>query len=242
MTFRTRGRLRGSMSAEGQSLGAQIQAAVRSAARDKRFYSRLTNIDLRAAGPGDMVANQFRAGFAGRSCDRQFSRIGCGWSGVRLDTKSAYYKPSVAITSGRYTTGALLSALCKKAGLARDAWKDPKCIVLRTRWIVISCDSRSESSSQPGGAAEVVISDIVRWLRESAAYLTNSIQPTCTEYNQGYRFHYGMLGWNFTFRLTPSNVDMPHLRKTDARARLINLTSDSWLFAKDAPIQPVDEH
>jgi AMMECR1 domain-containing protein len=50
--------------------------------------------------------------------------------------KSAYYKPSVAVTNRYKTDKALFDALCKKARLEKDAWQQSDVHLRRTRWFV----------------------------------------------------------------------------------------------------------
>ena len=178
VTLRTRGRLRGSMSAAGENLGAQIQGAVIRAACDKRFKSRLAQAELDHVDLEIWLQTGSERISAENAAAGGFLELGVDGAEVRLGSKSAYYKPSVAITRGRYTTEAFMSSLCKKAGLAKETWKDPRCIVLRTRWISVSDGPGGSVSPHIPGEVEIRRADVARWLQESAAYLTNSIQAS----------------------------------------------------------------
>jgi AMMECR1 domain-containing protein len=178
VTIRTRGKLRGSMSSGGDSLGAQIQGAVRNAANDKRFKSRLSAIEVNSANleiwlqtdTEQVTFEEIKAG--------HFLELGVDGVEIHFENKSAYYKPSVAITSGKYDIEALMTALCRKAGMSSDVWKDPKAIVLRTKWISIADSPQGIISPHQPAEIDIDSTDVIRWMRESAQYLVNSRQAS----------------------------------------------------------------
>ena len=53
---------------------------------------------------------------------------------IRSDDHSAYYKPSVALTSGLTRHERLLGKLAMKARLPPGAWRDPRATLQRTTW------------------------------------------------------------------------------------------------------------
>jgi hypothetical protein len=83
--------------------------------------------------------------------------------------KSAYYKPSVAVTSKNKTAAALFGALCKKAGLEKDAWQQPDVRVRKTQWLCLHSDARC-FGNEPDSEANVPI-PLDAWIAESASYL-----------------------------------------------------------------------
>lgn len=178
VTIRTHGRLRGSMSTEGDSLGAQIQGAVKSASRDKRFQSRLSSIELDNAD----IEVWLQIGSERVSTDEieggHFLELGVDGVEIHLQGKSAYYKPSVAITRGKHTIEALMSALCRKADIAQDAWKNPGAVVYRTKWLSLSSVSAGIAFTHAPSRSNMEKPDIRRWLRDSVFYLINSQQSS----------------------------------------------------------------
>ena len=53
---------------------------------------------------------------------------------IRLGNRAAYYKPSVAVTSGHKTAESMLEALSRKAGLSSKAWAEPEAELFATEW------------------------------------------------------------------------------------------------------------
>ena len=173
VTLRTGGHLRGSMSSPGNSLAEQIHGAIMAATRDRRFYSRVVaseidRIDLEVwlqvaslvVGPAELISGHFLD-------------LGVEGAEIRLGTHSAYYKPSVAITSGKRTLVDFMAGVCRKAGLAGDDWKKPEAVVLRTQWL------RFASAPALRGAAQAESkacdpSLVQHWLQASAHYLLNA--------------------------------------------------------------------
>lgn len=178
ITIRTHGRLRGSMSCSGDSLEAQIQGAVVQAAMDKRFGARLSAAEVESAdieiwlqvSEERISSDETRAG--------HFLELGVDGVEIHLENKSAYYKPSVAITSGRHEIKDLMGALCRKAGIPSNAWKDPRAIVLRTKWVSIAGGAYGIVSPHQPEEQDIDRQDVVRWMRESAQYLVNSRQAS----------------------------------------------------------------
>jgi AMMECR1 domain-containing protein len=135
VTLRAQGRLLGSMGSHGASLVDAARSAVVRASRDKRFGIPPISVDF-----GMLTIEVWieigRVDFSG-DCSTWEEQFRPGREGVRISqgTLSAYYKPSVAITSRLSTLDALLSKLSRKAKLEQTAWQSPGARVERTQWI-----------------------------------------------------------------------------------------------------------
>ena len=69
------------------------------------------------------------------SADDIAVHVDLGLHGIAIcDGHSAYYKPSVALTSGVARHDLLLDKLTKKAWLLPGAWRDPCTTLQRTSW------------------------------------------------------------------------------------------------------------
>jgi AMMECR1 domain-containing protein len=138
VTIRTRGQVRGSMSGNGESLHVQLIDAVERSATDTRFSGPIVRSDLKELTlevwlqvSAEEIPLQIRA------AENAFV-LGEEGIEVQFGRSFAYYKPSVALTSGFSTCQEMLNALCRKAGIASDAWRDPDCQIRKTLWIHVS--------------------------------------------------------------------------------------------------------
>jgi hypothetical protein len=164
------------MSAQGDNLGAQIKGAIASASRDKRFHSRLSFIELDQANVEIWLQSGSERVSADAIAGGRFIELGVDGVEINFGDKSAYFKPSVATTSGKRTIDALMSSLCHKAGLAMDAWKDQEATILRTKWISISDGSTGLVSPHVLSMSNIDNGTILRWLHDSVHFLINSRQ------------------------------------------------------------------
>lgn len=131
VTIRKDGRLRGSMGGSGVSVARSVEEAARRAASDKRF-SPLSPWELRQAdleiwikiGSADIPLNELPT-------------LDLGYEGLELSCGKifAYYKPSVALTTGTISANDLARKLSIKAGLPPDAWQQKQTLFRRTRWL-----------------------------------------------------------------------------------------------------------
>ena len=171
VTLRTNGRLRGSMSGTGGTLAAQIRSAVINAARDKRFSSRLSLNDL----PSTSIEVWVQVAATPVPLDERESRnfITLGKQGVEVhcDGRSAYFKPSVAITSRHKTLEKFMNAVCRKAKLPATAWKGAECEVIRTEWVSFVKDRERIRSVHAPEARRIAVEYIEEWLADTVAYL-----------------------------------------------------------------------
>jgi AMMECR1 domain-containing protein len=169
VTLRNAGTVRGSMSATGSTLGRQIVRAAYRAALDSRFDGPLTRCEL----PHTTIEVWIQIASSEISHSARFEKnaILLGIEGVEIEGrgKTAYYKPSVPITSGNKTITALLEALCKKARLEKDAWRDSDIALRKTQWISVHPEPNglAESGARPAEPAAPLSS----WIAESATFL-----------------------------------------------------------------------
>jgi AMMECR1 domain-containing protein len=127
------GRVCASMSGRAHPLAAAVSAAARRAAADRRFGEAILPEwvpDVRL----DLWVLTGRARFA--TAEDVLATVDLGLDGVefRLGRRTAYYKPSVALTSGITDPDRLMRKLAAKAGLAPGAWRDPRGKIWRTSW------------------------------------------------------------------------------------------------------------
>jgi AMMECR1 domain-containing protein len=169
VTLRRAGVVRGSMSAAGSTLGRQIIHAVYKSALDSRFDGPLTRCEL----PDTTIEVWIQTASCEISPSARLEKdaILLGIEGVEIEGrgKSAYYKPSVPITSGNKTAPALFEALCKKAGLEKEAWKDDDVMLRKTQWISMHSEANSIAESEiiDGEAGPTLAS----WIAESTTFL-----------------------------------------------------------------------
>ena len=182
VTLRCEGWIRGSMSAHGDTLDQQIRRAVAKAALDRRFKGPITHKELLNATVEVWIQISSREINFEQRQSPQGILLGIEGAEVRRGDQSAYYKPSVAITSGLRTPRQFLAALCRKAGLPRDSWQDPATVVKATQWICIFLDAEPVPTTlrylrrdpRDGIGPEMV----AEWVRDSCTYFYH--QQTCT--------------------------------------------------------------
>jgi hypothetical protein len=176
VTLRCDGKIRGSMSARGHTLGDQLRLAIAKTLSDRRFdgpvtqseYLR-TSIEVWIQLSAIQIPHQDRTN---TDC------MAFGQEGVEIahEERFAYYKPSVAITSTVKNPQELFSALCKKAKIDEFSWQIPEATLRRTRWLCLM----KEASSNIG----LVVSDLrtcrkvdldratfALWINESCGYM-----------------------------------------------------------------------
>jgi AMMECR1 domain-containing protein len=177
VTFRCDGRIRGSVSGAGDSFREQIKNAVRRAAEDRRFKGALTR---REAGRATLeVWIQTSSAELDVGARLEPGCIALGLEGVEIqrDGHRAYYKPSVAITSGFRTVPKFLAALCKKGGLPKDSWRDPATFIKKTRWIGIFI--KRQAPPEPliflrrASGVELTREAVATWAEQSCGYFAN---------------------------------------------------------------------
>jgi AMMECR1 domain-containing protein len=181
VTLRTKGLVRGSMSGSGETLQEQIYDAVQRACQDARFTGRLVEADIE-----DVTIEvwlQTLCEYVPPQSRSASDTLMLGVDGVEVscDGFYAYYKPSVALTSGFKTAEALYNALCQKAGLPADAWRDPACEVNKTKWIHIL--ERRPGQALPLNALrftnrQVITPEFIEaWIQSGAEYLRQNQYP-----------------------------------------------------------------
>jgi hypothetical protein len=202
-TLRRNGKVIGSMSGNGNSMGAQIADAVHRAASDRRFGGVGANksdicVELWFQTGASSIPVESRANY---DFAMDFEGVE-----IRHDKKHAYYKPSVRITSRFDTNCQMFERLCEKAGLARDAWTLPQVDVWATSWVHLA-----ESSPSPphyGGYMRGLrrtrvdapeLATIGRWFSDGVSYLTTHqkrvgeyiyrTQPLCAQRNVATQTH-----------------------------------------------------
>ena len=175
VTLRTRGAVRGSMAGYGDTLQAQLLDAVAKAARDDRFSGPLAVADLGLVTIELWVQTSSRYVSALKRVSPDALRIGQEGVEVELDGKGAYYKPSVALTAPYLTSDALFAALCRKAGIAEDAWRTEECQLWATEWIHYSEDLQHQPchmlALRPTRLSALNRNDVLKSVRQSADYL-----------------------------------------------------------------------
>lgn len=132
VTVYVRQQLRASMSGRGATLDHAVRGAAARAAADVRFGLPLQLRDL----PDARVALWVRTGSDVIDRADVANDLDLGFHGVELsdDGHSAYYKPSVALTSGLTRHERLLDKLTKKADLPPGSWRNPRVTLRRTTW------------------------------------------------------------------------------------------------------------
>jgi hypothetical protein len=123
------------MSGEGRTLREQLLSAVTRAARDPRFSGSIVRADLDQVSievwlqtSSELIPMEEREG-------ERAIELGMDGVDVAMNKASAYYKPSVALTSRFESAAAMFSALCKKAHLPENAWKSDECSLRKSSWI-----------------------------------------------------------------------------------------------------------
>jgi len=174
ITLRHASRIRGSMSAPGANLGRQVVQAVYRSAMDRRFGGPLTRWELL----GTSLEVWIQIGSSELSLDARFEKdiLLLGIDGLEIEGngKSAYYKPSVAVTSNKKSAVALFEGLCKKAGLEKDAWHRSDVSVRKTQWLCLHSVSNTHFLGQELDAEAEVPVPFSDWIAESASYLVRN--------------------------------------------------------------------
>jgi len=174
VTLRTSGMLRGSMSGCGDTFREQLLDAVYRSSRDSRFTGSIVTSDIHNVSVE--VWLQLSADTIPLEQRENPDAIHLGQDGVDVEqgTASAYYKPSVALTSHFTTPQDMFSALCKKANLPPDAWKMADCRLRRSSWIHL-CET-------PGGkfielnalrvnkSPAITLETMVEWAERCVSY------------------------------------------------------------------------
>jgi hypothetical protein len=126
-------RLLGSQSGSGLTLDDAVRDASARAAFDRRFPADTREDELLKAARLDLWIRTARQRLTGND---QIALLDLGLDGVELraGANSAYYKPSVPLTSAVTDSARLLDKLAKKAGLAPGAWRSPSAEIWGTRW------------------------------------------------------------------------------------------------------------
>jgi hypothetical protein len=148
VTLRREGRLRASMSGAGPTLDYQLLAATRAAIADRRYggeitISEVTDLDIE-------VWIQMGSIYASLEERKQIGFFYMGVDGVevRFNAKTAYFKPSVALTSPVKDQTALLSKVCRKAGLSDAEWLNPEVEIYKTSWQSVVLPAISGTSTR----------------------------------------------------------------------------------------------
>jgi AMMECR1 domain-containing protein len=171
ITLRHAGRIRGSMSAPGTNLGRQVIESVSRAAMDHRYDGPLSRWEL----SGTSLEVWIQTGSSEITPEARFGKnvLLLGVEGLEVEGrgKSAYYEPSVAITSKYKTDIALFEALCKKARLEKDAWRQPDVSMRSTQWLCLrSVNNAHFFGREPDAEAKLPI-PINSCIAESASYV-----------------------------------------------------------------------
>ena len=190
VTLRRQGRILASMSGDGEGLGMQLHNAVNRACLDTRFGG-VTTLDAE-----DLTVElwvQIDRKFVASADRAHNANLVSGLFGAEVEWSdaSAYYKPSVALTSDFSKADELLSALCQKAELFADAWKYEACQVWQTSWVHICESGQGRAAAfynglrQSVGIQDVSAEAMQHMLRIGTGYLINSQSPS-----GGYRYIY----------------------------------------------------
>jgi AMMECR1 domain-containing protein len=138
ISLRHEGKIRGSGAWPAENLGRQIAESTFRAAMDRRFGGPLTRWEL----PDAVIEVWLQIGSSEIAPETRVedNLFLLGIEGVEIEGrgKSAYFKPSVPITSKYRNKKTLLEALCKKAGLEPDAWQQADVKLRKTQWICLS--------------------------------------------------------------------------------------------------------
>jgi hypothetical protein len=131
VTLRNSLGLRASMSGESSSFEKAIRIAVARAVEDDRFSYALIDVEL----PTLAIELWLRLG--SEAFDPEHQQLALGLEGLEISSgsRSAYYKPSVAITSSCGTTAELISKICLKANISADEIASGVAQFRRTHWV-----------------------------------------------------------------------------------------------------------
>jgi hypothetical protein len=130
------------MSGYGETFREQLLDSVYRSSRDTRFSGSIVKADIKNV--SIEVWLQLTAKIIPLEDRENPDVIRLGQDGVDIEqgASSAYYKPSVAITSHFNTPQEMFAALCKKANLPSDAWMQADCQLRRSSWLHL-CETPS---------------------------------------------------------------------------------------------------
>jgi len=178
VTLRTGGAVRGSMSGHGDNLRDQLLDAVYRASRDERFSRRIVRADLKNL--SIEVWLQVSSQLIPLERREAPDAIRLGEDGVEVEQGSAfaYYKPSVAIISDFGDAQSLFRALCKKADLPEDCWRNSSCTLRKTSWIHL-CETPDHrviqmTALRPPRTFAITTDALIEWVESGARYLKNN--------------------------------------------------------------------
>ncbi len=131
VTIRNNGQLRGSMRGQGATILEAVSLAAWRAAGDQRFRPLSSLTDVMQADV-EIWIQRTRKIIAPEGA----MTLDLGREGVELWSRGsfAYYKPSVALTSGVTSPVQLFRNLSRKAGLTASAWYHARATLNRTTW------------------------------------------------------------------------------------------------------------
>ena len=136
ITLRRGGKLLASWGSRASSLEQAIANATHRAAVDRRFGGHIVLAELSTI-TIELLIQTHKIEILDKSIDSIASDIDLGVDGIELSKgkKSAYFKPSVAITHNIRSHKRLLNRLTKKAGLSAGEWADAESRLFKTRWL-----------------------------------------------------------------------------------------------------------
>lgn len=178
VTLRRGGRLLGSMSGGGETLADQIRIAVSNASLDKRFRARITAAEIGMIDIELWLQVGYTTVTPEDLGDGRLLRWGIDGIEVSADGKSAYYKPSVPLTSGKHSNSALLTAICRKAGLDKSRWRAEGLEVKRTHWRLVTENLAIKEGWRGSGTNRLSGRHLIEALQASASYLINGRQAS----------------------------------------------------------------
>jgi|SRR5208282_191024 len=178
ITLRHAGRIRGSMTGSGKNLGRQVVDSVFRAAMDRRYGGHLTRWEM----PDTLMEVWIQVGSSeiAPAARSEKNILLLGVEGVEIEGrgKSAYYIPSVAITSKYRNEMALLEALCKKARLEQGAWRRPEMKLRKTQWICLRSMSNDHFFGKRIDSKGKLPIRLDRCIEESTSYLIRNQDVT----------------------------------------------------------------
>ena len=167
----------GSISGRGATLAEQIRNAVARAALDIRFTGPIVDGELDRVSLEIWILSDVCP--IPHESRQTAGALTLGIEGIEVEHngRSAYFKPSVAITYRFPSPESLFRALCRQAGLPEEAWKGPTCHLRKTGWIHLSRDIDASSTSlvalrrrDPVRIGEAAVKG---WITDGAEYLVN---------------------------------------------------------------------
>jgi AMMECR1 domain-containing protein len=202
VTLRSRGEVRGSMSGQGVSLREQLLDAVYRASKDTRFTGSLVKSDLQETSLEVWLQIGAQIIPLQQRDKADVVRLGEEGVEVRLGSASAYYKPSVALTSRFETPQEMFSELCKKANLPEDTWQRFDCVLHKTLWVHF-CETNLGTPIQlyalrPNKPLTITKATMVEWAALCANYFINN------QYSDG-SFCYQYRPFKNTAKRKPTN-------------------------------------